>query len=495
MTGLNISSFLKHTNDGGRRGQWLRDWRKNGEGQVTVWLHTRAPIIPSFTHQFMLEDEYEDKETKKKVPFLRFSRFVTCDPELVHRNQYFRFDDGTMKNPPDRDPFLILREWLRRAEHLPLEEPIFKWNDVKNRKAIVWERGEISGLVKRGKANWGHSLDTKLEYVYVVVDDDDIKTGPVLAREGKLLSQKIVAVIKQQQSQFGEDGGDPAQHPYAFVWQAIDTNVPMNAYNAFKAEGSEFTNEVWEKIQSEEYPDPTSYGEPEDGDMEKIRDAFTAAAQVELPIDEIFSEDSEVRQALIRGEAKRAPARASKAAQARTAVKPPVPQAGGQKPAETNGAQAKPNGAQAKPATSGPQPRRKKVEEPPAETEPEQETIPCDDCQHPMLATDTKCSNCGTQYEVEQDAPPAAAKPATPKPTPKTTAAAKPGTTPKPATNKPATTAKPKPTGGGTKAAPKPETQEEGGVEAANCWSCQSPLNGERLCPECGLEQGDDIPF
>lgn len=486
MGGLNISGFLKHggSDGGGNRGQWLRQWHKNNVGEITVWLHVRAPIVPSFSHQFMLEDTYEDKETKKKVPTLRFLRFVSPDPEIIARNQYFRHPDGTMKNPPDCDPFLLLREWLRNAEHLPLEEPIFKWNDPKNRKVIVWDRGQLSGLVKRG-GNWNHTLDTKLEYVYVVVDNDNIADGPVLDREGKALSQRTVEVIEQQQSMFGTDEGDPAQFPYAFRWTATDAPSPMNIYKAFKAENAEHTDEVWEQISREEYPDPTPYGSPVDGDMAKIRDAFAAAAQTELPLDEIFSDDSAVRLALTRV-AQRAPARASRAAQARTAApetsKPPLPKPGA-KPG-TAGAKAAPsNGAQAK--TTGPQPRRKKVETP-AEPPPEEETIPCDDCQHPMLPTDTKCTNCGTEYEpMADEAQPA--KPATaPKP-----AQAKPN-----AGTKPATTAKPKP---GAVAKPKAAAaQQELPVEGeaqTNCWSCQTELNGADRCPECGLEQGDDIPF
>lgn len=499
MSGLNISGFIKHGGDGGGggRGQWLREWKKNGVGEITVWFNVRAPIVPSFSHQFMLEDTYDDKETKKKIPVLRYPRFVTPDPEIVARHQYFRHPNGMLKTPPDRDPFLLLREWLRHADHLPLEEPIFKWQDFKNHKLIVWERGVISGLVKSGNHNWNHSLDTKLEYIYVVVDNDNIDDGPVLAREGKLLAQRIVEVITQQQSMFGEDEGDPAQFPYAFRWVAVDAPSPMNRYKAFKAEDAEHTDEVWAQLCREDFPDPTPYGVPGDGDMVKIRDAFAAAAQVELPLDEIFSEDSAVRQALIRGDLNRAPARASKAAQARgtapETTKPPVPKPGakpGTKPA------AAPAGQQ----TKGPQPRRKKVEAPaepePAPEEPEEpETIPCDDCQHPMLATDSKCPNCGTEYEVDEPDEP---KPkAAPKPVPgKPAAQAKPAPG-KPTAGKPAQ-AKPKAGAAAPKAAPKTAPKQEepaGGGQQTNCWSCQAELNGSIMCPECGLEQGDDIPF
>lgn len=478
--GLGIAQFLKHSNDSGGGGQWLRTWRKNSKGEATIWLHTRAPIVSSFTHQFMLEDEYEDKETGKKVPTLRWPRFVSPDPEVVHRNQYFREDNGVLRVPPDLDPFLLVREWLRFADHLSLEQPIFQWYNAKERQTIVWERGPITGLVKRNQRNYGHSLDTKIEYVYVVVDNDNIDQGPVLMREGKLLSQKLAEVIKQQQKQWGDDQGDPTQHPYAFQLIAEEASSPMNAFKAFKAERAEFTDEVWEKIASDEFPDPTVFGQPSDGDMQKIRDAFEAAAQVELPLDEIFSEDSAVRKAVARGgKAKQpvvAPARQSKAAQARTQAKPPLP-----KPGATSAPKSEPEQQSA-----GPQTRRKKAA--PA-APPPVETIPCEDCGTPMLPSMTKCEKCGAEYETDDEAEPT--------PPPKTTA--KPATAPKPGAGpKPTTSTKPKPaTTTKAKEPDSPADAPEGEVEEGKCWACGAELDEDNpaVCPKCSIEQDDEIPF
>jgi len=492
--GLGIAGFLKHSDSvssGG--GKWLRTWKKKGVGEAVVWLHTRAVIVPCLSHSFMNEDTFEDKETGRPVPVLRYPRFVSPDAEVVHRNQYFRNDDGTLQVPPDLDPFLLLREWLRFADHIALDQPIFKWENPKERDTIRWYRGELSGLEKRGQKNFGHSLDTKFEYLYVVVDNDDVSTGPVLAREGKLLSQKIVEVIKQQQKMLGEAGGDPAQHPYAFEWRAEDAKSPMNAYKAFKREDIELTDEVWEKISSDDFPDPEPHGSVADGDMEKIRQAFEAAAQIDLPLDEIFSDDPATRRALSRpgGSAKREPARPSRAAQAR-GVTPPAPTSratapaatSAPKPAATNGSARQPAPATA-PVTGGLQRRRKVAApdpEPEPEPEPEGEQIPCDECGIAMLATDTKCPNpeCGAEYEPIADdeaepAPAAVAKPASaPKPKP---TGPKPAAATKPAATKPVATAADSP------------------AAAPDCWSCGAALAGAEMCPSCGIDQGDQIPF
>jgi hypothetical protein len=479
MSGLGLSGFLKHTNDSGGRGQWLREWKKSGSGEVTIWLHTRAPIVPSFTHSFMLEDEYTNKETSEQVKVLRYPRFVSPDPEIVHRNQYFRDEDTkVMKTLPDRDPFLLLREWLRLADHLSLEQPIFRWENPKERKIIVWERGELSGLVKRGRNNAYNSLDTKIEYVYVVVDNDNPDKGPVLDREGKLASQRLSEVVRQQQKLHGDVQGDPLQHPYAIVL-AFDSKArsPMDSYKAFKAETAELTDEIWGHLSSDEFPDPLPLGEPGDGDMQKIRDAFEVAAQVELPLDQIFSDDAQVRRELIARKQSRAVPRQSMAAQSRaaappagtgTAAKPPLPAR--QPPPQTQAA--------VPPQTpgGGPQMRRKKVAPPPP-VEPQVETIPCDDCGTPMLVTDTKCAKCGAEYEpIGDDTTPTLP----PKPSPALTAVGRP---------KPSTVAAKPP------AQPPPPAEKDAAVDPANCWACGVFLADQSVCPSCGIDQDDDIPF
>lgn len=495
--GLDVAQFLKHSAEGGSSGQWLKQWKKDQVGEITIWLHTRAPIVPCFSHSFMLEDEYENKDTGRMEPVLRYPRFISPDAEVVHRSQYFRNDDGSLQVPPDRDAFLLLREWLRNAEHIGLEQPVFKWTDEKKRQVHVWERGELSGLVKRGQLNFNHSLDTKQEYIYVVVDNDNVATGPVLAREGKLLSQKMVEVISYMRKQYGEEEGDPLRHPYAFIWVAEKASSPMNKYKVHKAERAVFTDEVWDQIGSQEFPDPLPYGKPADGDPEKLRDAMAAAMQVDLPLDALFSEDQEERRSLLRGPTRSAP-RASKASQARGTAQQPPPPTRSAKPGAVGQAQQKAStttNAATPPAAAAPQQRRKKVDKPADPPPPPQaETLPCEDCGALMFATDTKCGACGAEYEVEE-APEEAPPPPAPKPA--TTAGPKPGAgasaSAKSSGAKPST-AGPKP-GAAAKQQELPATDAPAERDETTCWSCSSDLQGKPVCPSCGIDQGDDIPF
>lgn len=457
MTGLNISDFLRHTSDSGSRANWLRQWRKNQVGECTIWLHTQAPIIASYNHTFMLEDEVKDKETGKTKDILRYVRFNSPDPALVHSQQFFR-DDGELRVLPDRDPFLILREWLRRADHIGLEDVIFHWTDHKNRGASIdWDRGALSGLVKRGRANFNYSLDTKLEYCYVVVDHDEVSKGCVLAREGKLLAAKMAEVIRQQQTQHGVDEGDPKQFPYAFQWVAKNAPSPMDTYNSYKNERAKLTDEIEALITGEEYPDPVPHGEPGDGDLEKIREMFIKAQQIDLPLDEIFSEDPEVRRGLIQGKRKRggaAPVKSQAQRQAEKEAAKPVTRQRVPAPVRDE-----PPTAAAPAADTAAAGRRKKVDKP--KDPPPVETIPCDDCGKPMLPTAAKCESCGAEYEVEEATPPPAA--AAPK-----------GINGKPAQAKP----------------PPPAAAKD-----ATCWSCGADLDADGACGACGIDQGDDVPF
>jgi hypothetical protein len=479
-----IGSFTKHAKQNSFGGQWLNDWKD--DKKIVIWLHTLVPPAACWSHAFQLLDVVEDKENggaPKRI--MRYPRFVSPDPELVHRNQYFRKDDDAMRVPPDRDPFLLLREWLRRADSIALDQAVFQWKNPKDNEVTTWVRGELSGLVKRARSNFGHSLDTKQEYIFAVVRNDAPEQGVFLARESQLLGRKVSEVITQQQGMLGEEGGDPLLHPYPFVWEANKKAAsPMDMYKAYKHEGAECSDEVWAAISSEEYPDPAEFCVARDGDMEKVRAAMEAAAQVDLPLDEIFSEEPGVRLALALGQrrAARGPARMPAAAgsqpapgglpatQQRPAQSSAAPAAqrpagaqrpGAQRPASTAAAPstARP-GASPKPATTAAaappakaaagQPRRKKVEKP---KEPEVEKIPCDDCQHPMLPTETVCTKCGAVYETEAVA-----------------------------------------VAGGEPAAD-PAVEEQAGPVVCFACGCEVDANNKCMSTSCGIDQGDDIPF
>lgn len=555
--GLGLDEFLSYDPDAerGGGGSWLKSWKKSG--QIDLWLHTESKIRAVWGHQINLDMEVDEKndhgeKTGRKINKLAWLRFVSPDLGTVNANQYFR--EGSQlrelynKDPKNgklwggsqatafmRDPFLILREYLWHAIDKKLIEPntvVFEWVDYKQQGELIqWTAGEMSRQVKRGFKNRGHSLDTKLEYIFVVVQNDKPGEGPKVARETKLLGDKMRDQIKQQIESKGE-GGDPFKAPYCFRWKFNpDAPTPMKMYDAFRIDKNACTPDIWqaiggapdpeagEKWDIVEAPDTSEYAVVNDGDMDKIRVAFEQAAQIELPLDAIFSDDWEVRRSVVTGAILSTSApRASSVTQVQTRPNPgaaPGAARPGAAPAQQGAARptqgvARPGApatatgqtrpAATAPATqtsaqpasaSGPQPRRKKKADvepapvaPPAEPEPER--IPCDGpdggppCDAMLLPTDEKCPKCGAEYDIGEQvvAPDPVAAPAKVQPS--------------------------APSGAKRPGARTEAEQAEAEAPVKKCLACGSTnLIGASnedgttslKCGNCGCDQGDDIPF
>lgn len=445
--GLGLDAFLGHGDGGGKR-KFLGKWKD--DGQIVVFLSTRADIAyPSWAHPFQFRDVIKDKETEEEVEILRFVRFVSPDPEPVHLQQYFRFDDGRLKMPPRLDPFLHLREWLRHECNAPDDAVVFEWENSKNGERIQWRKGHLAGTVKRGKATFGHSLDTKLEYLFVVIDADKPGDGPQITRETRSLGDAMKAVIKAEIESNG-DQGNPLLHPYAFKWRYNKNEDPAKMYSAARFNAAPLTAAVREAITATEFPDPTQDTRPRPGDKAKIRAAMEEAARIDLPFDRFFVKEwkDEEEDATSFNFGANAKGGDGEKKQGRT----PEVNTGAKTQTQTQGGDASGSSA------AGGRVRRKKVEPPPP---PKEETIPCDDCGFEMAASATKCPKCGAEYEVQGDAsaapPPSQAKP------------------------QGQTQAKAPPKGG------------DGG-EVVKCWSCGGKVVGDR-CQDCGIDVTDDIPF
>lgn len=528
MSGIGLSGFLGHNPEseklgGGGRENWLPSWKDKGE--IVVWLHTLAPIVPSFSHPFMEEGEAEDRETGKIKRFLRFPKFVSPDPERVHVNQYFRDrESGVLKivlEPPPpsgrgvvsiADPFLLLREWLRwegSRERIPLDQTVFEWTDYKNRNAqIQWRLGTLSGLEERGN-DWQQSLDTRQEYLFVVVPDAKPER-PLLTRESKLLGDCVRQVIKNEIESKGDEAGDPTQNPYALKWRYDEKErVPMKKYSALRFDRAEYRDEIYELITAEGFPDPREHAKFVRDDMVKMRAAMQAAAQVELPLDLIFSSDPDVRRQVLLGTYPGADGgrrvsssgsgdagggeprgRREETAGARPPSKPGAPRPAGGARAPRSEAEAE----SAPRAAPGGRRRMKAPAEPPPKAAPKEETIPCDSCGEPMGPRDPRCPKCGAEYEVDgepeqqrQEAPREQPKQPPQKAAP---AAATKARRPPSAKKEP----EPAPEQGGERDA------EGADVAPAKCWACGSRNigkneKGQIACLDCGVEQSDEVPF
>lgn len=475
-----LDGFLSDTGRGGGGKAWLSKWKD--DGKIIVWMHTKSSPLKAFVHPFIMLDEVKDEENpgrKKKI--LRFPKFVGCDPAEVYDKQNFRDRDDASKPQviPDRDPFLILREYLRSqatAGKLSDGDVVFEWSDPRDGKVIRWTVGELSGRVKTGKQNYNHILHAKTEYVLVVVENDHPEKGPQIARENVMLGDLMRKEIKNQIESEGAEEGNPTITPYAFKW-TFDGNAKITEmYGVARFNRAKLTPEIEKAIRETDPPEIDAYVKPHADDMVKIRAAFESAAQISLPLDQIFSEDRGVRRAVMTGQIVRTrTAPASEKTSTSTTSKSETTS----EPTRTRKvAEIDPT---PEPEATGRR-RKKKDPEPEPEPEPEVTRIKCDDCDYMLLPTDEKCPKCGAEYEPVEEAKPAAK------------------TKSEPSTSKPVTKA-PAREPGDENDADVDDLPQEGEVYQVEdkCWQCGSftrkVIDGRPHCANCGTDTDDDIPF
>lgn len=445
--GLGLDDFLKHGEESAKR-KWLKDWKK--DGSKVVWVSTRASFAyPSWTHAFNYIEVVKNEKTGKEEEKLRFNRFVSPDPEVVHQSQFFRDDDtDRMKIPPRLDPFLLLREWLRFECTEPLDATVFEWYDAEEDKRIKWTRGALAKLVDKTRKTWNHNLDSKLEYLMVIVDHDNPSEGLQIARIAKLLGDKMKTAIKSEVESNG-DNGNPMLNPYAFKWvYDEDAKSMMDSYNAFRFNKATLNDKIRELITATEFPDPSGEMKPRPGDKAKIRAAMEDAAKIEIPWDRIFVPEWK-DEAPEGGTGTDFDFGANKKGkETKKAERAPDVSTKAEEPKETPRTREEPKASAPAPEAAGTGPKTRKKKEPEKPKEPEVEKIPCDDCGHPLLPTEAKCPKCGVEYEI--DVQPAKVS-----------------------------------SGGDLSTSEKPE----------KCWSCGSTNITPEKCKACGVDMADDIDF
>jgi hypothetical protein len=294
MAGIGLSGFLNPHGSGKRK--FLFNWKKRG--YVDVWIHINNKeelAWPSWIHSFIRYGSYKDKETGRDIECLNYPNYVSPDSFTVNENQFFRNQDDSLQIKPYLDPFLLFREWLRCESELSNDTVVFKWTNPNPRKdinpIIEWNKGHLSRLVSRGKFTYMHSLDSKLIYYFVVIDNENPSDGPQILKTTKLLGDCIRKEINRQIMSNGESG-NPLISPYAFRLQYNDDvkNI-MDTYEATRYNRAIMTPDINSAITAPDYPDPTPDCESKPNDKYHIRADMEAAAQIEIPWDKIFVDD------------------------------------------------------------------------------------------------------------------------------------------------------------------------------------------------------------
>lgn len=473
--GMGLDEFLKPPSSGRKyiSGKW------KDEGKLLVFLHTQ-PGSPKksiawkvYGHPFKFMGTYEKDGEEREA--LRFTKFVSPDPEEVHENQFFREHGktGPLRVKPKLDPFLLLREWLRdeiEAGRMKDDEVIFEWTDpAKGGALIQWRSGHLARLTDRG-GMWEATLDTKLEYLFLVVEAMNPDTGVQIVRAPKSLGEAMREEIAGQIESNGMDDGNPLVNPYCFKWTYDKKATPAKQYGALRFNRQELTEAIADAINSEDFPDPSRDTKPRPGTKAKIRAAFEDAAQIELPWELLFVdawEDDANEHGIDEDEFTDGPDDDDEPAPKRTAAKKPKGRTRKRKPDVTTSA---PETSDREETDAKPRRRKRKKKSKPAWWVPVDEREECEDCGlalHPAWPT---CPNCGAEYDVDGKVV-----------EPPTLEVLKKAGWPVPEDSKEE----------GGKLAPEDEADDD------SCWSCGAELPDDDVseCPSCGVDLGDELPF
>lgn len=447
--GMSLADYMNHSNRSGGKKSYLSGWKSKDPYAVTVWLSTRSSIYTLWRHGFQRVEPRENKETKEKTLEVWSNKLVCRETEENLKRMYWRDKNtGEREYPPEVCPHCLMIEDVYQRVHageIDWLEPLFKFEgtdpsktvflhagglynafgskdlDADDKKAMAAVSKERGGPVYAKNA-WKENNQPKMEYVYCVVNHEDVGAGVQIAIEASLLGDKMKTEIAKAMKRNGEEAGNPILHPYAFEWRydpsdgiAFDKKYEVTALDKVR-----LTPAIEKLIRDTAPPDLTQLL-----DKFNLKSHRAALERYAFGVGKKLPFDSYFEKALA------AEAEASRPEPARAAER--APEVGRQVPA--------------------PAPQR--AAPPPVE----EEIFGCDakladgrECGAEMKASETVCRACGARYDVQaEEPPPPPPKPVLPK---RSTAAKAPPVIAKPATA---------PRGNLGAAAPPPEQNDFGG--------------------------------
>lgn len=366
-TELSLDEFLGHSSSSFTKFGRLKDWKKTGF--VIVFLHTRASITAKWSHQLptLVTRKVDGLDTVEV-----WSRNHVChESENLLKNQHKRKVDDSREIPPESCGICKLTEWMRfqvLRNGLDWTTPVFEFKGDDPAKNVILNaagiyngykgdltREELAELKAAGiyrTEAWKQNALAGLDYIFRVVNADDVSSGVQIATETSLLGDKVKLAIHQQMKSLGQDAGNPLKFPYAIRWEyKAAEKVFTNKYEAFRVETHKLTKPVADLIKGSEPPDISS--ETKKFDPLEIGQMLAQACLIKgVPFEDFFKAGS-----------------------------------------------GKASTPQAKPTAQTPRPAPQ-----PAPAPPEEELAACDGCGTPIPLTVAVCPHCGHKYEVTPEA-------------------------------------------------------------------------------------------
>lgn len=394
-----IDDWVNYSGSGSGGGKYL-SWKKDGRGDVTIWLHCNfAPQI-FWHHNWPLVQEVKDKEGDGKHMEVWGSRWGCHDAqfEQVLKKRNFRDKStGEREYPPVRDPLCKLIELVHRevwAGNLSWIEPVFQfegddptqtrvmlagglYNAFNDKNLTPAQRNELRKAGVRQDESWQQDVRAKCSFLMVCAIDGQLEEGLKIAIEGEALKNEMKRAIETQRKQRRDKVLSPLANPYPFRWEYDQTQEFSKRYIVTPL-NDEPTDEILAAIKESEPPDTSEI--TVEGDPDALLASVEEHALIKLDWGSCFKVEGKTSAAVpatITSTPKVAPHSTSKA---------------GPPPSTTGGTGGGYSGKAASPPAS--KPIAAQVKAAPVKL------YTCEHCgKAAMKGTDFICPHCGAAYE------------------------------------------------------------------------------------------------
>jgi hypothetical protein len=242
-----VDEFLRHRATE-RSAGYLKSWKDKNPPEINTWMTMKRLPIILWQHPFAKAFVRENKDTRKSERLVYGGQWNCREDEAVLKRQYHRKDDGTRKVPPIKCPMCRMIELVRdlvEEGHMHWLQPIFRFVADKEKESRVVHAGGLFGMfrnddmtddeVKEAKAAgirfdeaWMENSYAKCNYVFCVVDNDNVQEGVQIATVPALLGDKVKEVISDRSKSLGSEAGNPWLNPYCIQWEYLKHEAEFN---------------------------------------------------------------------------------------------------------------------------------------------------------------------------------------------------------------------------------------------------------------------------
>lgn len=421
-TAMSLDEFLGHSSRGGGGDTNFLRWTKKQPPAVNTWLHTRAPIVALWQHNWPRIVTRKDQQTGQERLEVWGGTWNCWEAEAILKRQYFREKDtGLRKAPPQVCPHCMLEELLRQlvdSRRLSWVAPIFRFDVGDPQTARVLHAGGLYNAygkkdITQGEIeelnqariyrteSWKENAMAKCNYVFRLVDNDDPAGGIQVTTETTGLGDKVKGAIRDRMTSMGSEAGNPMRSPYCIRWEHHPNEQQFDQkYRAVPMDRVQLTEQVRQLIVDDSPPDISHLTRP--GNVATLRSVMEqryCGPQGMIDWDAVFGPAEAAVQAAAPEESTSFDygANANQPAGAPNQAQGAAPAQGGYPSGQAQGA---PQGAASQPGGGG-SPMTAAVQ---GAAAPSDEIVECDKCHKDMAATDDVCPHCGWNYA--EPAPP-----------------------------------------------------------------------------------------